>query len=105
MSIDNQTKIYEAWEWNDGGSQIAFSTPAYFQQEFARGSIPQAAKLLHRIAANTWEEAMSLHHQQMGWSPYIPPGEPENCPHGCGAMFYPQGSGECPNCGKIGSKS
>ena len=93
-------KIYEAWE-DDEGCSIAFSTVESIKNQFAAGLLSEKAKLLHRVEADTWEEAMSLHYIQMGWSPYIPEGAPEECPNRCGAMFYPEGSGDCPNCGNI----
>lgn len=92
--------MYEAWA-DDEGCSTAFSTVENIKEQLANGLLTKQAKLLYRIEADTWEEAMSLHHIEMGWSPYIPEGEPEKCPRGCGAMFYPEGSGECPNCGRI----
>jgi hypothetical protein len=37
----------------------------------------------------------------MDWGAYKPMGEAKECPNGYGSMFYPEGSGECPNFGKI----
>ncbi len=93
-------KIYEAWE-DDEGCSIVFSTVENIKKQFATGLLLENAKLLYKVEADTWEEAMSLHYIKMGWSPYIPEGEPEECPNGCGAVFYPKGSGDCPNCGNI----
>ena len=56
--------------------------------------------LLWEIDAHTYEEMMSIHNLRCGFGPYIPMGEPENCPK-CSAYFYPQGSGDCWRCGKI----
>jgi hypothetical protein len=66
------------------------------------GGLRPVAKLLHRIEVDTPEEANAVHHIKMGWEPYVPMGEAALCPKGCGAFYYPHGSGECPNCGPIG---
>lgn len=57
-------------------------------------------ELLWRIEAATSEEASAIHHLRLGWEPYKPIGEAAPCPK-CGAMFYPEGSGECWRCGPI----
>jgi hypothetical protein len=93
-------KVYEAWQ-GDAGCSITFAPVENIQQQRANGLLPEDARLLYRVEADTWEEAMAVHYIKMGWSPYVPEGEPKECPRGCGAMFYPQGSGECPNCGRI----
>ena len=93
-------KLYEAWGEESDGS-IAFAPAERIDEHRAQGLIAEGAKLLHRVEADTWEEAMAVHYIKMGWSPYVPEGEPQACPRGCGALFYPEGSGECPNCGRI----
>ena len=93
-------KIYEAWE-DESECSITFGTVENINEYRATGLLSEKAQLLHRVEAHTWEEAMSEHNAKMGWGPYNPMGEPKECPRGCGAMFYPEGSGECPNCGRI----
>jgi hypothetical protein len=93
-------KVYEAWQ-DEPTCSITFASPEFIVQERARGNISEEAKFLHRVEADTPEEAMAVHYIKMGWAPYLPMGEASECPRGCGAMFYPGGSGECPNCGKI----
>ena len=44
---------------------------------------------------------MAVHYIKMGWASYKLLGESADCPNGCGAQFYPDGSRECPNCGII----
>jgi hypothetical protein len=94
------TKIYEAWA-SDDGCEITFAEVESIEQQLGQASFPRNAKLLHRIEADCWEEAMTKHHEKMGWGNYNPEGDPKDCPNGCGAMFYPEGSGQCPNCGRI----
>ena len=94
-------KIYEAWE-DEEGCSITFCTVEGIKDQRVKGLLSEKAKLLHRVEAETWEEAMSAHNIKMGWSPYVPVGESHECPRGCGAMYYPEGSGECPNCGNLG---
>ena len=71
------------------------------EEAIANFSNPKNAKLIHQLEASTWEEAQTLHYLKMGHGMYKPMGEPEECPNGCGAIYYPEGSGECPNCGQI----
>ena len=91
-------KFYEAWQ---DESCIAFAEAEGIEQDKEKGILSENAELLHRVEAATWEEAMTIHYQKMGWSPYRPQGEAADCPNGCGAKYYPAGSGQCPNCGRI----
>jgi hypothetical protein len=91
-------KIYEAWQ---DETCIAFAEQERIKWDKSKGILSEEAKFLHRVEADTWEEAMTIHYQKMGWSPYKPEGEAIECPNNCGATFYPEGSGECPNCGDI----
>jgi hypothetical protein len=93
-------KLYEAWQYDDGGV-IAFDEAEGIRQEMTQGLIPKDAKLLHQIEAEYWEEAQTLHYLKMDWGEYKPEGEAKECPNSCRSMFYPEGSGECPNCGRI----
>ena len=61
--------IFEAWGV-DGDT--TFSTPENILDLRERGLLPSNAKLLHRIEANSYDEAQFLHHQKMGWEPYKP---------------------------------
>lgn len=61
---------------------------------------PDAVKLWDIFAASP-EEAQAIHCMRMGWHPYNPAGEAMRCPKGCGAHYYPEGSGVCPICGRI----
>jgi hypothetical protein len=95
-------KTYEAWaEIKDGvWSNLAFATTETIQEHKTRGLLASDSRLLHRVEADTWEEACAVHHLKMGWKPYDP-GKPAPCPRNCGSTYYPEGSGECPNCGKV----
>jgi len=91
-------KTYEAWVEE---TSITFSDLENLETQRTKGLLGENAKLLHRIEADTPEEAMAVHHIKLGFSPFIPIGQPASCPNGCGAIYYPKGSGECPNCGSI----
>lgn len=93
-------KLYEAWEYEEGCA-IAFGEAEAIKDEISQGVIPRDAKLLHQVEAATYEDAMVLHYIKMGWDKYTPPGEAIDCPHSCGGAYFPEGSGECPNCGRI----
>jgi hypothetical protein len=96
-------KVYEAWAEFDGPvwTSISFGAIEGIEEQKAKGLIRPAAKLMYRIEADTFEEALAVHYIKMGWSPFQPAGKPKPCPNSCGAVFYPEGSGESPNCGKI----
>jgi len=89
---------YEAWS---DVEQVSFADPEAIMKEIESGVLGKVAKLLHVIEAETWEEAMAVHHIKMGWEPYKPEGEAEECPNGCGSLYYPKGSGQCPKCGVV----
>ena len=91
---------YEAWD-DEENLCMPFATAEGIAEDRSKGLISKNAKFVFRIEADTWEEAMAVRNIKMGWSPYIPEGKPRNCPRLCGSIFYPEGSGECPKCGKI----
>ena len=91
-------KTYEAWTEENS---MTFSDLDGLQDQRLKGLLSAEAKLLHRIEADTPEEALAVHHIKLGYSPFVPMGKPAPCPKGCGAVFYPEGSGECSNCGPI----
>jgi hypothetical protein len=91
-------KTYEAW-MDEEDQTITFADLDVTHWNRSHGLLASHAKLLHRIEADTPEEAMAAHFAKMGWEPYVPMGDPARCPKGCGAFYYPDGSGECPNCG------
>jgi len=64
------------------------------------GQLTASAEFLWEIEAATLEEANAIYHLRMGFEPFIPNGNPEQCPN-CAAWFYPEGSGECWRCGKL----
>lgn len=96
-------KLYEAWDDSEdeevGG--ITFAPPETIQELRSKGLLSKNAKLTFWVIADTFEEALAVRNIKLGWGPYVPEGEPKECPRGCAAMFYPEGSGECPNCGAI----
>jgi len=66
-----------------------------------RGLVGEDFTKLWDIYAASSEEASSIHHLRLGHGPYNPIGEPAKCPRGCGAFYYPKGSGQCALCGFI----
>ena len=92
-----KSATYQAWADSDG---ILFTTLEGVVWHKERGLLSAEAKLLHEVIADTPEEASAVHHIKMGWAPYKPMGEAAPCPQ-CGACFYPESSGVCPNCGPI----
>jgi hypothetical protein len=95
-------KIFEAWvEEEPDVHAILLAMLETVAEHRTKGLLAATAKFLHRIEVDTYEEVKAVHHIKMGWEPYIPEGDAEPCPRGCGSCFYPRGSGECPNCGPI----
>jgi hypothetical protein len=93
-------KEYQAWS-DPTDNSTTLTLAENIKEQLAEGILSPNAGLIYKIEAHTFEEASAIHHLRMGWGPYIPIGEPRQCPNQCGSMFYPDGSGECPNCGKI----
>ena len=87
---------YELWR-SDSESSYTFIAAGHAEQA---GGLPSDAILIWTVEANTWEDARRQQHEFLGWEPYEPSGPPEPCPK-CGATYYPEGSGECPRCGRI----
>lgn len=98
FQTDDTMNKYEAWEDEDS---VTFATPESIRWQKDNNLLGRDLKLLYTIDADTHEEAMAVHHIRMGWEPYVPNGKPEQCPNHCGFIYYPNGSGECPNCGKV----
>src|SRR5260370_15003962 len=97
------TKTYEVWnlEYEDGSGMISLLTSEQTEDERSKGLVDPKSRLMFRIQAETYEEALAVRNMKLGWSPYIPNGQAAWCPNGCGAVFYPAGHHECPNCGLI----
>lgn len=94
-------RTYEVWREEDNiGTTTCRAEDV--KDNLARGLMGERPVFQHSIEADTFEEAIAISHLRRGSEPYRPEGEPKPCPNGCGAMFYPEGSGQCPNCGQIG---
>jgi hypothetical protein len=92
--------VWQAWRDKDDGT--VFAPRERCIELVIQGLLSESAILLHEIVAATGEEAMSLHYEKMGFGAYKPIGTPSPCPNNCGATYYPDGFGDCPNCGHIG---
>ena len=92
-------KIFECWKTPDLTS-ITFTTVENAKRQKEKGLIANNAFLEYAIEADTYEEACAIHNLRQGWGVYKPMGEPQNCPK-CNSWFYPEGSGECWQCGRI----
>lgn len=91
-------KIYTAW--GDSGFPHTL-IEGDDKPKFANGTLmPVCDEMIFSIHAATWEEAKAVYHLRVGYEPYKPAGDPENCPK-CNSIYYPSGSGECYRCGKI----
>lgn len=96
-------ETYQAWCEEEDGRIVAttLATLEGIQEQLAKVLLSRSARLMYQIEADTLEEAHAVHHLKMGWEPYRPMGKAQKCPNGCGSMYYPEGSGDCPICGNI----
>ena len=91
-------KVYTAWAI-EGEKHPHCLVEGEEPLRFNDGSTdPDCQIALWRIEACTWEEASAIYHIRQGWEPYKPEGQGSECPE-CGRIYYPDGSGECWNCG------
>jgi hypothetical protein len=93
-------RTWQAWDDNEHGTTFVPSERVPLLRE--AGLLGDHAVLRHAITAATGEQAMLQHFMLMGWPPYSPQGDKMACPNSCGAEYYPDGYGDCPNCGHIG---
>lgn len=92
-------QVYQCW-FDPKDNCVSLTPISNVQAERDRGALSDAATLHYEIIAETFEEAMAIHHLRQGWAPYVPMGEVALCPK-CAAPYYPLGSGDCWRCGKI----
>lgn len=76
---------------------ISLTQDVYVEKHKRTGLIGINASILYVIEAGSSEEASAIHNLRQGWGPYKPMGKAEPCPT-CGAMYYPEGSGDCWSC-------
>lgn len=86
--------------FRDAPSQTCLVSDESERQLRSKGLLPADAELLWEIEADTVEEASAIYHLRMGFEPFQPQGDWAPCPK-CGAVFYPEGSGQCWRCGPI----
>jgi len=89
-------KKFHAWRNSEG---TVFVSREEIPLETVAGE-QEGTEILFEILAATAEEAAAICNLRMGFGPYEPIGEPERCPK-CDFWYYPQGSAECWQCGKI----
>jgi hypothetical protein len=90
-------RTYEVWQTEDR-TQITLAPAEDIPGMKEKGLLGEDAELLWSFDASSWEEASAVHHLRMGWEPYQPEGESEECPQ-CHAWYWPENSGECWRCG------
>ncbi|QNU61755.1 hypothetical protein [Vreelandella titanicae] len=61
--------IFEVWEDEDGTTLSTVNNIAELKKKVL---LSQNAKLLYRIEADSYEEAMIKYHHKMGWERYKP---------------------------------
>ena len=91
---------YQIWVDKNNDSITCASKESLLDQT-GKGLLSKEAYILNNLFASSFEEAMAIYHLRMGFEPYKPIGDAKLCPNNCGSHYYPEGSGECPNCGII----
>jgi len=61
--------IYECWR---DKFSLTFSEKSSIKQMRKSGSLHKNARKLYTIVASSWEDAMTQHHLNQGWEPYVP---------------------------------
>jgi hypothetical protein len=89
---------YEIWR-SDEESSLVCATDLSITDMRARGVMASDAQFVCAFDAATMEEAMAIRNLRMGWEPFRPQGAPGRCSN-CGSWYYPEGSGECWQCGR-----
>ena len=87
---------FSVWKSNEGGGvdEIAMTTGGDIPR-FANGTpVSDENTLLFTIDARTWDEAKAIMNLRLGWEPYRPLGEPQDCPR-CSSKYWPESYGEC----------
>jgi hypothetical protein len=77
-------KQYEAWH-DSADNCVSFFLTGSVQQ------LSESAELLHRIEADTPEEAHADHHIKMGWEPYVPMGKAAKLARICAVQCLSRG--------------
>jgi hypothetical protein len=96
----NTATDYQVWSDPEDNS-LSLLRFQDVKQSRDQGQLSNRAVLRYNFIANTGEEAASIRNLREGWAPYLPMGDAAPCPK-CGAMFYPEGYGDCWRCGHIG---
>jgi hypothetical protein len=91
---------FEVWK-DYADESLLLTTSKNISNLKSRGQLSKTSTFQYAIVAATPEEASSIHNLRQGWEPYKPMGPASKCPHACGLFYYPEGSGVCPNCGKV----
>jgi hypothetical protein len=89
---------FEVWEESDSDTMVSAEQARAMK---ADGSMERDAGMIHVIEAATPEEARAIWNLRRGYAPYLPAGESQPCPRGCGSHYYPESSGACPYCGPV----
>ncbi len=65
-------KLYKVFESKNGGGTDSLVIPAMDEQKKRELGILNGQKFVRYIVAHDWAEAMTKHHERMGWEPYVP---------------------------------
>jgi len=63
-------KVYKVFENDDGTDGMVI--PAVDEEKKREAGILNGQKFVRYILAHNWTEAMTRHHEKMGWEPYVP---------------------------------
>lgn len=71
--------IYECWavpeedqDPDEGATALTFTTPENALAMKAKGLMEPGEIPVYSVRADSWDEAMTIHHEVQGWEPYKP---------------------------------
>ena len=90
-------RIFTCWA-EEGSALPSCLSEGLEPPKFADGTRdPRCVVVLWTVEVGSFEEAQAIRDLRYGWPTSFHAGEPQPCPV-CGAMHYPEGSGQCWNC-------
>lgn len=97
MSNEREKAIYSAWG-RVGDAFPCMLVAGEGPLTYRDGTVdPDCQQQFYTICACNFEEASAIYYLRQGWAPYRPMGNSAPCPQ-CGALYYPEGSGQCWSC-------
>ncbi|WP_134496384.1 hypothetical protein [Microvirga pakistanensis] len=92
------SQLFEAW-YDEADESVALTPVSEVRRLRAAGGWLKAPVFLHRIEADTLEEAVETHQQKMDWDTFWAHKDVVQLCRNCGIRYFLKRSNPCPNCG------